>query len=692
MDYQSWQVLSDNAGIVIEDGNVTVADDADELIEGTVTATEISGTYMYYSEIGPWNKTETLADGGAAGQSGIVINNRAGSAAADDVITIGGSELLYSVESDYSEIADRQFNTVVILDNDDKDEENPLGADSGGTFDMIEDIDNSNCTFPGVGVYVAASKLYIENALIATTGTHRPALYTASDDDANGEADQQAAVVVKNSVLIGWGSEGEGSSAPTFTGMYGSARPTLLNSDSDIYFYNSGVYCSDWGAYSLDQASGSSVYIVNTSSLNTVGGYGVYALGADNVVWMYGAKTVSAQYGIILCAQGSIYMDNAAAAADEHELVTTVGADQEENVFTSDAMAEYDGTIARSDYITENGDCFVSGSVNAVSFTADMSGQNLDSHLVSNGTYFSTLDEDVADGDGGLLTNVMDYNALSYLVDYSVITNGAPYFFFKYIDGSALCYRSINNETVLTGGDIRSRTGVIIQSVLGYDTSAGGIDVADGDEYAGLDITLADMTLTGDIRHEDYQRKMVLTLEDTALEGAVVSGTMAQWNAAMEAAIDDGWDTVDPNVDAALTVGEVAEAAGIDKANTLATLVKNDSYEAFWGVRMSLDADSVWTVTGESSLKELTIESADSIQAPAGSEIAVYVDVDMDNGMTEYDVSTGTLVTELVPGTYENVVIVLVEAAASASGEASGDGLGDNPPDGLGGGSLGAPL
>jgi hypothetical protein len=54
----------------------------------------------------------------------------------------------------------------------------------------------------------------------------------------------------------------------------------------------------------------------------------------------------------------------------------------------------------------------------------------------------------------------------------------------------------------------------------------------------------------------------------------------------------------------------------------------------------------------------------------------------MDNTMLTYDVTTGTQLTELVPGTYENVVIVLVAAdgvdaatsasvVESASGEAS---------------------
>jgi hypothetical protein len=682
VDYQSWEVLSDNAGIVIEDGVVSVADDADEFVAGTITPTEISGTYIYYSKIGPWNKTDTLAEGGVGGQSGIMINNRSTSDAADDVITIGGSDLLYSVDSQYSEIANRKFNTVVILDNDDKGELNPLGADSNEVFDEIEDLDNSNCTFPGVGLYIAGNKLNVTNALIETIGTHRPALYTASNDDANYAVDQQATVVLTDSVLIGWGSEGDGSSAPTFTGMYGSTRPTLLNSNGDIYFYNSSVYCSDWGAYSLDQASGTNLYVVNSYDINTVGGYGVYALGADNVVWMYGSKSVSAQYGIILCAQGTIYMDNLAAAADTRDITVAAGADRTDTTFSSDAMAEYDGTIDVADALNEGGISFVSGSVNAVSFTADGSGQNLDSHLFATDTYFSTLDEDVADQDGNLLTDVMDFNALSYLVDYNPITNGAPYFFFNHIDGSTLCYRSINNQTVLTNSVLASKTGVVIQSVLGYDPSAGGIDVTDGTEYVGLDITLADMEVTGDILHEDYQRKMVLSLANTDLTGAVVTGTLATWNTNIENEIEASWNSVDPNVDATLTVGEVAEAAGINKDLTISTLEKNDTYESFWGVRMSIDADSVWTVTGESSLKELTIASADSIQAPEGYELAIYTGVAMDNTMLTYDVTTGTQLTELVPGTYENVVIVLVAAdgvdaatsasvVESASGEAS---------------------
>ena len=678
VDYQSWEVLSDNAGIVIENGAVTVAGDADRYEEGTITATEISGTYMAYDNIGPWNKTETLADGGVAGQSGIVINNQASSEAADDVIYIGGDGENYDVDSQYSAVAGRKFDTVVILGADDRNEENPLGAESGGTFDMIEDLDNSNCTFPGVGLYVAANKVYVTNTLIETTGTHRPVLYTASDDDANKAVDQQATVVVTDSVLMGWGSEGNGSSAPTFTGMYGSTRPTLLNSDNDLYFYNSAVYSSDWGAYSLDQAGGTHVYIVNTYSINTVGGYGVYALGADNSVWMYGAKSVSAQYGIILCAQGSIYMDNVAAAEETQSITVAAGASATPTTFDADAMAEYDGSIDSADYLTEDGNCFIAGSVNAVSFTADGSGQYLDSHLIANGTYFSTLDQDVADEDGNELTDVMDFNALSYLVDYSPITNGAPYFFFNHIDGSTLCYRSINNESVLTGCTLASKTGVVIQSVLGYDSSAGGIDVADGTEYVGVNITLNDMDIQGDILHEDYQRQMNITMNNTTLEGDIVTGTMEEWNTNIEAEIEAAWGSVDPNVDAELTVGEVAEAAGIDMANTIATLEKNDTYESFWGARLTMDENSVWTVAGISSLAQLTVADPDSIQAPAGCELAIYVDVPMDNTMLGYDYTAGTQIEALEAGvTYENVVIV-VEGAASdeASAEASEEAAG----------------
>ena len=672
VSYQSWEVLADNAGIVIENGAVTVAEDADYLTAGVITPTEVSGTYMYYANIGPWNKTATLADGGTAGQSGVVINNRSDGPGASDEITIGGEELLYSVESDHSEIANRQFNTVVILDNKDKGQMNPLGADSGTVFDEIEDLDNPNCTFPGVGVYVAANKLSVKNALIETIGTHRPALYTVNGSDPNGAADQHPTVVLTDSVLMGWGSQGDGSSAPTFTGMYGSTRPTLLNSDGDIYFYNSAVYGSDWGAYSLDQASGTNLYIVNTYSLNTVGGYGVYALGADNAVWMYGAKTVSPQYGIILCAQGSIYMNDIQSAYETREMDVTAGAAQDTVTFTSDAMAEFDGVIDEADYIVPGGGSFVAGSVNAVSFTADMSGQMLDSHLVAENTYFSTLDQDVADEDGNLLTDIMEYNARSYLADYAPITNGAPYFFFKHIDGATLCYRSINNETVLKNSALASKNGVVIQSALGYDPSAGGINVADGTEYVGVNITLEDMDVTGDILHEDYQRKMDLSLVDTKLTGAVVTGTMAGWNAAIEFEVETAWNSVDPFVDGTLTVGQVAEAAGISMESTIATLEKNDAYESFWGARMSLDANSAWTVTGDSSLAELTVEDGARIEAPAGRALTVYTNVDMDNTMTAFDVTSGIPVDELVPGTYHNVVIVVTGAAsADPSGEAS---------------------
>jgi hypothetical protein len=93
---------------------------------------------------------------------------------------------------------------------------------------------------------------------------------------------------------------------------------------------------------------------------------------------------------------------------------------------------------------------------------------------------------------------------------------------------------------------------------------------------------MTDMDVVGDIRHEDYQRRMTVDLENTTLSGNIVSGTMEDWNSTWSAYEDVNW-------------------------------VVDDSFDATYGVSLTLGKGAVWNVTGASSLRSLTVEEGATI-------------------------------------------------------------------------------
>jgi hypothetical protein len=76
---------------------------------------------------------------------------------------------------------------------------------------------------------------------------------------------------------------------------------------------------------------------------------------------------------------------------------------------------------------------------------------------------------------------------------------------------------------------------------------------------------------------------------------------------------------------------------------------------------MSLDGNSSWMVTGNSSLYSLTIAKGASVQAPKGYKITIYKDCKMDNNDMFYNYTTGTVVKALEPGTTYTGVAITVE-------------------------------
>ena len=591
-------VVAQSAAISIVGGEL--ASDPEAAIclsdaSGEISADNLSGIYVEYTGIGDW-------DGSTAfGHSGIVL-------AGEGDVYIGGSDD-YLVQEGVSELyGDRAyFNSAIILGNEDADEENALG---GNTRDY-KDASEGN---EGTGIYADAENVYIDNVMISTAGYGRSGIRLTSNV-------QKA--VISNSSITAVGSNGTGSSAPGFIMMYASSRPVLIESSGDTYFYNDELYSADWGVYSLDGCYGANVYIIDCYSINYVGGYSAYALGfaegQENSAYFYGSYAASAQYGTILCAAGRTYTGAIYDAPEE-------------------ALAEVGDTYIY-DTVLPSGWSYIGGNTNAVTMQADMSGAEIVGILDSTHTIFDTAA--VSTEDHIALDDTMDlYN---YLDDMNV---GASYFFLNHIHGSAIAVRSENVDITLDDCIVTASNGVAIQTVVGYDTGAANIKVADGTEYHGSDITIKNMSLAGDILHEDYQRKMVLSLENAYLEGAVVSGTWAGWEQAIYDEIEADWN-------------DDCDELGIDADAVQETLAYDDSYETVWGVRMSIDGSSEWVVDGDSTLYSLAVEDGAVIEAPEGMSLQIYVDCEMNNSDLSYDYTTGTQVTELTPGTYTGVVILV---------------------------------
>jgi len=195
---------------------------------------------------------------------------------------------------------------------------------------------------------------------------------------------------------------------------------------------------------------------------------------------------------------------------------------------------------------------------------------------------------------------------------------------------------------------------------------ASGIYPVDGAEYAGDEVVIRNMSAEGDVLHEDYMRKMALSLENAELTGALVGTTLESWNSYWREAV------------AALPEEELSEASDEMSAldATLQQRIYNDTYETVWGVRMSMDAGSVWTVTGDSNLYSFAMEDGAVVKAPAGGSLAIYVGCPMSNSLAAYDVSGGTKIEAFEPGVEYTGVVILVEGG-EASGESSGEGSGE---------------
>jgi hypothetical protein len=527
------------------------------------------------------------------GPTGINISN--------STFTLGGENGYYSVTKDNNGVpaaslakpGDKNtYNSVIILNDA---AHNSEAAYAAGARELSL----------GVGVYNKGEKTLsrIKNSYIWTSGSVRSAVAVTN----------QSKVVVEDSYIESTG--GKTCHKPVTRLLLSTCRSNIIMGGT-AYYYNSNVHSFDWGALSTDTGGPNSTYLYayNVNTLNEGGGYSTYA-DSNCFVYIYGSELTSAEMGGFVAGPGELTIGSSWDATDE-------------------ALKYMEGKK-----LAEDKPSVITGKRNAIIL-----------HLVD------SMSPGYADGTGRSATTVGKLNVsnstlsticdLDSARDYSEDPNATAYgesaCFINHHKGSVIALRSANGDISLKNVTIKAAvnetTGkkVVVHSMLNYD-ARGAVYPKDGAEFAGINLNLKDMKVNGDILHEDYQRKMMLNLEKTEIEGAIVSGTMANWNAIWK---------------------DIKSANTTEIYNLLA---HDTTYKTIWGVRMSLDGNSRWTVTGNSSLYSLTIAKGASVQAPRGYKIAIYKDCKMDNDDMFYDYTTGTVVKDLEPGTTYTGVAIAVE-------------------------------
>ena len=359
---------------------------------------------------------------------------------------------------------------------------------------------------------------------------------------------------------------------------------------------------------------------------------------------LYASQLYGGQYGVFMCGDSFIQTGTAA-----------------------DAAADAEAMSKTPDYVPADAPTVIAAPFNAVVVHNSLPNLDMVAHGTFTGAVISTLPEDLPDTVTPMAADdefFMDPDA-----PFGV-GSGTSYFYNRNLYGSLILVRSMNGDFTFDNTDARTANGVLLQTVVTFDppSASGYLSVGQGDDLPGVSAAFLNGTYTGDILHQDYQRRMTVTVgENAVLTGAAVSGTWQGWldlwseDTLLDVLAADGYDTVPFASD--------TWAADVQENLILADDAAYADTENL-GIDLTVAAGGTWIVADTSSLSSLTLEDGGVITAPDGMTLTVYTGADASNALPAY--TGGTAVDQLAPGTYENVILVPAAAAsAGPSGEAS---------------------
>jgi hypothetical protein len=170
--------------------------------------------------------------------------------------------------------------------------------------------------------------------------------------------------------------------------------------------------------------------------------------------------------------------------------------------------------------------------------------------------------------------------------DYATHISKAVAAYIDYTMGAALLVKSTSAVINFDNAKFDSFSGVAVMTVLNSDSMGNFLKAeSDGKEVKPIAISMKNMNVKGDVKHMDYQRIMTLSLDNTTLKGAIVSGTVEEWNKLWNA---------------------------FDKKDC--KWVQNDKWNTYYGVQMTLKKGATWEVTGPSTLSSLTVENGGTLK------------------------------------------------------------------------------
>ena len=476
----------------------------------------------------------------------------------------------------------------------------------------------------GVAVGVCTGELWIKNSVLSSEGARSTPVYMFSSSQP-----KATSLVVLDSE-ISTHTDTEDVWMPPFKLLLGGSRATLLMTRNNSWFINSTVTSNTWGAVSQDSVD-ATTYMINSVGTATEGGYATYLTYGMK---LYASQLYGAQYGVFMCGTSLIETGTAA-----------------------DALADAEAMSKTPDYAVEEQPTVIAAPFNAV--VVHNSLPNLD--MVAVGSFkdatLSTLAEDLPDTVTPMAAD--DEFFMNPDAPFGV-GSGSSYFYNRNLYGSLILVRSMNGDFTFDNTDARSSNGVLVQSVLTFDppSASGYLSVGKGEEVPGISVTFLNGEYTGDLLHQDYQRRMSVTIGDSAvLNGAVVSGTWQGWTdlwseeSLREVLTADGYEDI-----------PFASEAWAAEVQENLILAEDAAYAetANLGAAVTVTAGGTWVVTGTSTLASLTLEEGAVVAAPEGMVLAVYENADNSNANSSY--TGGTPVAGLSAGTYENVIITLSAA------------------------------
>jgi hypothetical protein len=421
------------------------------------------------------------------------------------------------------------------------------GAKSTVTLDKVKmklGVTKEAVSKDDAGLAIAASDgatMYVKDSDLTVDGAQR---YVTNNSG-------ESKMIVNDSIVTQTGSNSfTAKLAEPFSNdallIYGIARANMSVGNSKTYYFNSKVTTEGWASLSTDACSSVDLYAYNTKAVAQHGGYGTYA-DFNCRVWIYGSSLTSPEIGAIIAKSGKLVISDGASTP-------------------ADVLQYNQGKTTKAGSI-------VTGGRNAVMIHApDMTGQGKDA--ADNG-FLDVINSTLA----------TDRN-LKGTRNYATHLSKATDAYINYISGADLLIKSTSATVNFVNAKFDSFSGVAVMTVLNSDGMGNFLkNESDGKEVKPIAISMKDMNVAGDIKHMDYQRLMTLSLEKSTLKGAIVSGTVEDWNSLWTA---------------------------FDKKDC--KWLQNDKWGTFYGVQVTVKNGSTWIVSGPSLLSSLTVENGGAVK------------------------------------------------------------------------------